>query len=429
MSYGRSTKFSHWLIAFLLATDGVSAITFAITAPVLIGFAGLGIEVGSWYVYNRRLQNAADLASIAAAVEVAYATDGSQNQSIASSTVPIEVARNGIPTAELATLTVHVPPTSGSYIGDSNAVEVILSQKYTRSFSALFSTDLVTERVRAVATTALDGNFCILALNRSVSSAVYFQGSSYSNLGCGVASNSKSNSSINAAGSSQAYVSLARTAGGISNSGGLHAGATRTHTNSVKDPYAKLSAPTPTCPGGNPGTVNSNQTKTLNPGSYCNGINIKGTATLNPGTYIVAGNNFEVGAGATVTGTGVTIILTNTSGGAYAQVNINGNATIKLTAPTNGPWAGILFYQDRKAPISTSNSVMNLINGDASSRFKGVMYFPSRPVQLSGNAKIDDSCLQVVSQTVTFTGNFTLPTACDDPSFKKIGGVQVSLVE
>ena len=72
----RSSKFSRWFLALLLASEGSSAIAFAITAPILIGMAGLGVEVGTWYVYNRRLQNAADVASIAAAVEVAYATDG-----------------------------------------------------------------------------------------------------------------------------------------------------------------------------------------------------------------------------------------------------------------------------------------------------------------------------------------------------------------
>jgi Flp pilus assembly protein TadG len=426
MSDGGSSKFLHWLMALLLANEGVSAIAFAITAPILIGMAGLGVEVGTWYVYNRRLQNAADLASIAAAVEVAYATDGTQNKSLASSIVPVEVARNGIPTAKLDTLTVNVPPTTGSHVGDNAAVEVILSEKYARSFSALFLTDMVTERVRAVATTALDGNYCVLALNRTADNAVWFQGSSYTNLGCGVASNSNSTNSISANGSSQAYVSLARASGGISNSGGLHANATRTHANIVKDPYASLLAPTPSGPCLD-GSVSPSQTKQLLPGFYCRGINIKGVATLAAGVYIVAGGDFTVNSGAKLTGDGVTIILTNTSGGAYAQANLNGNATIQLTAPTSGPWAGVLFYQDRNAPVSVT--AINKINGDANSKFKGVMYFPSQSVQMNGNATIVDSCLQVIGQTVTFTGNFSLPSACTDPSFKKITGVQVALVE
>ena len=422
----RCSKFSRWFIAFLLASEGSSAIAFAITAPILIGMAGLGVEVGTWYVYNRRLQNAADVASIAAAVEVAYATDGTKNQSLANSIVPVEVARNGIPTATLTAWTANVPPKTGSHVGDSGAVEVILTQKYARSFSGLFSKDVVTENVRAVATSVNDGNFCVLALHKSASDSVYFQGSSYTNLGCGIASNSSSASSISAQGSSQAYVTLARTTGGISNSGGLHASTTRTHTNSVKDPYSNLSVPTPTgaCLDGN---VSPNQTKQLSPGFYCNGMNLKGTVTLAAGVYIIAGSDFTVNSGAKVTGVGVTIILTNTNGGYFAQADLNGNATIQLSAPTSGPWAGVLFYQDRRAPISITNT--NKINGDASSKFKGVMYFPSQSVQMSGNATIVDSCLQVVAQTVTFTGNFTLPTACADPTLKKITGVQVSLVE
>ena len=179
-------------------------------------------------------------------------------------------------------LTVNVPPKTGSHVGDNGAVEVILSQKYARNFSALFSSDVVTERVRAVATTALDGNFCVLALHKSAANSIYFQGSSYTNLGCGIASNSNSASSISAKGSSQAYVTLARTTGGISNSGGLHANATRTHANSVKDPYSNLSVPTPTGPCLD-GNVKPNQTKQLSPGFYCNGMNIKGTVTLSAG--------------------------------------------------------------------------------------------------------------------------------------------------
>jgi len=152
MLVDRCSKFSRWFIAFLLASEGSSAIAFAITAPILIGMAGLGVEVGTWYVYNRRLQNAADVASIAAAVEVAYATDGTKNQSLANSIVPVEVARNGIPTATLTAWTANVPPKTGSHVGDSGAVEVILTQKYARSLSGLFSKDVVTENVRAVAT-------------------------------------------------------------------------------------------------------------------------------------------------------------------------------------------------------------------------------------------------------------------------------------
>src|SRR5579871_6218214 len=44
----------------------VSIIT-ALTLTVLLGCVGLGLEVGSWYLQQRDMQNAADSAAIAAA--------------------------------------------------------------------------------------------------------------------------------------------------------------------------------------------------------------------------------------------------------------------------------------------------------------------------------------------------------------------------
>src|SRR4029079_995086 len=175
----RCSKFSRWFIAFLLASEGSSAIAFAITAPILIGMAGLGVEVGTWYVYNRRLQNSAYVASISTALQVACATDVTKSQSLANSIVPVEVARNGIPTATLAAWTVNVPPKTGLHVADSGGVEVILTEKYPRSCSGTLLKDVVTENVRAVATSVNDGNFCVLALHKSAADSVYFQGSSY----------------------------------------------------------------------------------------------------------------------------------------------------------------------------------------------------------------------------------------------------------
>jgi hypothetical protein len=180
-------------------------------------------------------------------------------------------------------------------------------------------------------------------------------------------------------------------------------------------------------------------------------MKIQGKALLKPGIYIVAANDFQVNSGAEVSikndplGTlssltdgrppyptpgGVTIILTNKPGGvSFAKLQINGGARINLVAPTSGPWAGILFYQDRNAPVSISSSDTNLVNGDSGSSYQGVMYFPSRSVNLTGDATFPTGCLQIISQTVTFNGNVTLTNTCTDPSFKKISGVQVSLVE
>jgi hypothetical protein len=47
MANSRLSPLRRKLAAFLIASDAVSAVTFAIAAPVVIGFTGLGVEVGS----------------------------------------------------------------------------------------------------------------------------------------------------------------------------------------------------------------------------------------------------------------------------------------------------------------------------------------------------------------------------------------------
>ena len=50
---------------------GAVAVAVAVLLPVLIGFAGLGVEVGWWFWIQRQNQSAADAAAISAALEYA----------------------------------------------------------------------------------------------------------------------------------------------------------------------------------------------------------------------------------------------------------------------------------------------------------------------------------------------------------------------
>lgn len=164
MANSRLSPLRRKLATFLLASDAVSAVTFAIAAPVVIGFTGLGVEVGSWYVYQRRLQNAADLSAIAGAVEVAYAADDADTETLARTTVSEEVQRNGFDVAGLGTFSVSTPPADGSHTGDTNAVEVILERRIIATSAAYLPptrSRSMSERSRPQTSTA------IIAFSRS----------------------------------------------------------------------------------------------------------------------------------------------------------------------------------------------------------------------------------------------------------------------
>src|SRR5579875_453246 len=167
-----------------------------------------------------------------------------------------------------------------------------------------------------------------------------------------------------------------------------------------------------------------NTTATIAPGVYCGGMNIQGNLTLQPGTYIIDGGNFTVNAQAAITGTGVTIILTSSSGTNYGTVTINGGATVSLTAPAAGAAAGvpgIALWIDRNAPLATdylnggSNQNINGViympsqqvsfKGGSNQNINGVIYMPSQQVSFNGGSSQATTCLQLIALSVTFSGN------------------------
>ena len=106
----------------------------------------------------------------------------------------------------------------------------------------------------------------------------------------------------------------------------------------------------------------------------------------------------------------MTIVLANdVSGGAPADVKINGNFNVNLTAPTTGPTAGIALFQDRVSCASCSNSV----NGGSSQSITGVIYFPSNSITYAGGASTGGPvCTKLVAKTISFKGNSTFNTNC-----------------
>ncbi|MGH6682457.1 MAG: pilus assembly protein TadG-related protein, partial [Pseudolabrys sp.] len=102
-----------------------------------------------------------------------------------------------------------------------------------------------------------------------------------------------------------------------------------------------------------------------------------------------------------------------------------GNADMDITAPTTGTYAGLAFYGDR-----TQATASNTINGDSSSRITGAIYFPSQEVDFLGNFSGNNGCVQVVADTIYYTGSATFKTNCAGSGMKTISVPgSVSLVE
>jgi hypothetical protein len=80
--------------------------------------------------------------------------------------------------------------------------------------------------------------------------------------------------------------------------------------------------------------------------------------TLNSGIYYIDGGGLSVNGGATITGSGVTLVFTKKTGNSWPTVTINGNATVNLTPPKSGPTAGIVIFGDRNMPAAIHSNSM-----------------------------------------------------------------------
>ena len=113
-------------------------------------------------------------------------------------------------------------------------------------------------------------------------------------------------------------------------------------------------------------------------------------------------------------GVGVTIILPaqNRKVGA---VSIDPNATLNLSAPRTGQFAGLLIVQDSNALPSgtTYTSKHSIIGGKlGASSLNGLVYFPHSSLTFHGNpSAVGPQCLLLVSSSVNIDATSSLDTA------------------
>jgi hypothetical protein len=188
--------------------------------------------------------------------------------------------------------------------------------------------------------------------------------------------------------------------GGISNSGNAHLVKTGT-PGATGDPLAELPVPTGSGPVISE-VLSGNSTATIGPGVYSQ-ITVSGNARLNMtgGVYIVEGGGVTVSGNASITGSAITIYNTGNAGGTYGSITVSGDGTVALAAPTSGPYAGILIFQDRKDSRALS------LSGSATLTLGGTIYAPAAQLAESGNAQIiaSPASVSMVVDSVAISGN------------------------
>jgi Flp pilus assembly protein TadG len=396
-----------WLRVWLGARRGNVAIMFALMLPLVVGGAAFGVETTIWYLARLKLQDQADAAAYAGVLD--KKNGGAATAITAAATKGATL--NGFVTAA-GSITVNSPPVSGP--SGANAVEVILTASQPRYFTALFTSTPLALRARAVASYTLTGAACILALDPSASGAAHFSGSSSLTLnGCSVMADSTSSTAVSMQGAAaQLNVACIYAVGGssLNSHATLGCGTAVSGAAPVADPFASLPEPS------DPSACKTVGAATLDPGNYCSGFSLNGGAvTLNPGTYIVSGGAFKLNGNVTLTGSGVTFYIKN-----GVSITMNGNSTVDLSAPTSGPYAGMLFFGER------SNTASQTFNGNNTSHLTGNLYFAGGTVGYSGSYAGQNGCTQIVADKVDWTGNSSFSINCSSYGMSPIPAVTVA---
>ena len=394
-----------WLRPLIRDRRGVTAVTFAMVATVVLGIAGLATEVGGWYAGRQRGQNAADAAAEAGAIAVALG--GGNSGAIASA--QNVAAQNGF----ASNVTVNNPPASGPNIGNAGAVEVILVQKEALLLARLFLTSNPVMTTRAVAAVQSGGQACAVAL--AGGSGLSMGGHSTTTASnCSLASNASGGNAIVISGSATVSAYTLSSAAGCSGCAGSNVSLTRpasAYQLPASNPFAAADNVTlPGSPTYIPAGSLPQPYTSGNPVEYNGNFSLQSqqTLTLVPGTYFFNGSiSLEGGSTLqcpTCTGTGsagVTIVMTDSA----STLSIDGHAAVTLTAPATNSYAagfnGLLFYQKNGG---TPGGVS--IDGGASSTLTGGLYFPTETVSFDGNESINPSaCTEIVAETLTIAGN------------------------
>jgi hypothetical protein len=412
---------------------GQTLVFGALALTMLLGLAGLGVDMGVLRYERRLQQTAADAAAVAAASNIAYTGWQAGGQNAATASGYTDGSGNNASqctdTAVVGTICVEVdsPPKDvtvngqivpgGPHKTDANYAQAIVAVVQPTYFMRIFNMPQRTVIARAVATSVSGGGpltGCLYTLDPPAASieGVNINGSATLNAPtCGIADNGNYNTQGNA------LVVTANTFGVSGDANQSGPGGTVTCTSgqnpcptygmpAAADPLAYLTPPCSPC------TVNTADPNisgagnfTLNPGVYPS-ISISGTGnnktpdvTFNPGIYVVTGGTFSLTGNSSLIGSGVMFYFTN---GATINATGGGNKLdIQFSPMTTGQYKGILFYEDPADTASPS------LGGDNKSFFDGILYFPKKNLTFFGN-NTSYATGMVVAGAITLSGNPTV---------------------
>jgi hypothetical protein len=387
---------------------GTVAVLAALCLIGVLGFAALSLDAALLHQDRRAAQAAADSAALAAVGNLFAnwrTSQGLDPAGAAANAALAAAAANGFPNDGVTSkVTVNIPPQSGDHVGQAGYVEVIVLQFQPRAFSAIWGSDPVTVKARAVARGLwAPVNNGIIVLDPTSSGSLGSNGGSNvtTNAKVIVDSNSPSAAVVTGGGALTAPEFDITGVPGTSTSGG------GTITGTVLDGQVPTPDPLAYLPAPDPSALAVQSTKTvklqnqgslsLQPGVYQGGIQVTGgSLTLAPGIYYMDGGGFSFSGTGSLTAPGVMIV--NAPKSNSDVISITGSGAVNLSPVTTGIYQGISLWQAR----ASTNTVT--VSGGGSGSVTGTFYAQHGTLKVSGSGGSSVGS-QYISWDVVLSGN------------------------
>ena len=390
----------------MTAAAGASGQVMVLICVALVALVAMIAVVADFsFMQHQRnmMQTAADSAAMAGAEELNYGDVVAAGKADAATNGYTD-GQNGV------TVAINHPPSTGPNTSNKAYVEAIVTMPEPTYFLGVLGVSSISVSARAVAYEG-NGPNCIYVLDPAASNAMSANGNITVQSRCGLLVDSSASNAITAVGNVTITAPTIGVVGNYSSTGNVSFMPTpKTGVIAASDPLAYVAEPTVGGCTYNSFSLHGNTGSSGSPyqlyaGTYCGGISVTGNSWLhfNPGTYVLAGGGMRISDNSVMSGTGVTFYNTTGTGG-YGAISLNGNSTVNFSAPTSGPLAGILFFQDRSIPTGAAAST---ITGNSSSTFDGALYFPTTQVTYGGNSSVNGYSI-VVAEKLVISGNSTV---------------------
>ena len=367
--------------------------TFALSLPMMLGILGVATDYAMMTKVRGELQAAADAAAIAGAREIPLAmSNPKQVASAVRSFAAYTLTQDSAASAEdLATLNLSLDV---AVVEDFSAVRVTISEEWTPFFMHFIDHNVTPITVTSQARFVGRNNICALGLAGSGTAVFLDKDARLTGNDCGVFSNSTDSAGLKIGTGAVLTSTINCSAGGITLNGTAKPSAI-TDCPAVDDPLANR---TPPDFGGCDfnDVVLDSVNKAINPGVYCGGLTIQGTAkiTFNPGIYVIRNGGLKVSGQADVSGEGVGFYIT----GAASSTHFTAKTHVSLTAPTDGPMAGLLFFEDPSLGVKLKHK----ITSDDARVLLGTIYFPVGSLLIDAKQPVADQSAYtaIVAQSI-----------------------------